>query len=1263
MAAIDFPTPSEGLKHLSWVYTGGAWVKQVVDLTFIISASSNWESTYTTVSSNSAIWGGAGSGDFCSTTVLLNEVSACGGEMSVDGTLSASDMITTTLTADGVYFNTGANRPPELGELVWDETERTLDLGLENGVVLQIGEEQLINVIAGEEIKDGQVVYASGAFSQGNTGKIVASLYSASSAEGVSPGAVDELFFIGVATQDIAQDASGYITTFGKVRNINVYDGSNVNTDIVGPDNVGIGSDPDWEVGRVLYISTSAGRLTNTPPESPNKIIPAAMVISQSGNGHQRTLFVRQEHGYHIDELHDVRVINPQQNDVLAFNSTLSSWDNVTSNNWESTFTTVSTNSADWVTYSTNNISVANWVLDEDNLSSNDDTKVPTQQSVKFYIDNVVTGINNLKGGYEADTDTPQLDTIPTTYPISAGDTYYITESGLFFDQQVDPGDLIISTTDGASALSSWVIVNRNIQDELIDRWNSTYTTVTAESANWDSTYTTVSANSADWADHFDSTFIETKSANWESTYTTVSLESGNWDSTYTTVSSNSATWGIDTVYDDSALQAASGNWNSTYTTVSSNSASWADHFDSTFIETESANWDSTYTTVSTESANWIGGDYDDSALQAASGNWNSTYTTVSTNSASWLYDDSALQAASGDWDSAYTTVSSNSASWADHFDSTLIEVASSDWNSTYTTVLAESSNWDSTHTTVSTNSADWVTYSSNSIYPEASWVIDEDTFTSNLSSKVPTQQSVKAYVDGIVTGINNLKGGYDAGTNTPNLDSPPTVTIQQGDSYYVTASGDFFTIAVDPGDLLIATIDNATLSGDWVIVNRNIQDELIDRWNSTHTTVSANSANWESTYTTVGTNSANWNSTYTTVFTESANWDSTYTTVLAESATWSDTSTVVQNNSGIWDNSAALAYNDGASNSIEIGLLDSTTQTGDYAITIQGRRSFPDKVASGDYSMAIGRDSKATGNSSIAIGSYATATGVRSVAIGYGANSSIPVPLSAGENSIAIGTGFNYATGNRAIAIGESAQATGFYSAAFGNINNVTGYSSIAFGAVNKVTGNYSAAFGTNIALSSNDVAEFGMWGNFASSRKRHGAVRCSGNYDSPIDTHYFHVCITALSSQAPLQGGGSVQGNEPSNTIPRNMYTIRRWGNDVYLDANDSADNITTIQLGGGGGNVVETVTSNTYTQPTTTTHTIYNDDDVSVTQDIVATLMNPADHTGTTVHKKIGSSHNVVITPPIGSTIDGAASFTLQFENESVSIFSDGTNFFIA
>lgn len=73
-----------------------------------------------------------------------------------------------------------------------------------------------------------------------------------------------------------------------------------------------------------------------------------------------------------------------------------------------------------------------------------------------------------------------------------------------------------------------------------------------------------------------------------------IQSSSANWESTYTTVSSNSATWGTGgSVYDDSLLQAASGDWNSTYTTVSSFSATWGEGTSVTIQSTPPAAIDS----------------------------------------------------------------------------------------------------------------------------------------------------------------------------------------------------------------------------------------------------------------------------------------------------------------------------------------------------------------------------------------------------------------------------------------------------------------------------------------------------------------------------------------------------------------------------------------------------------------------------------------------------------------------------------------------
>lgn len=72
------------------------------------------------------------------------------------------------------------------------------------------------------------------------------------------------------------------------------------------------------------------------------------------------------------------------------------------------------------------------------------------------------------------------------------------------------------------------------------------------------------------------------------------------------------------------------------------------------------------------------------------------------------------------------------------------------------------------------------------------------------------------------VTGLLDFKGGYDAATNTPNLDITP-IAVSKGDMYVVTAAGNFFTEAVSIGDTLFAKIDSATALTDWVIIERNL--------------------------------------------------------------------------------------------------------------------------------------------------------------------------------------------------------------------------------------------------------------------------------------------------------------------------------------------------------------------------------------------------------------------------------------------------------
>ncbi len=91
-----------------------------------------------------------------------------------------------------------------------------------------------------------------------------------------------------------------------------------------------------------------------------------------------------------------------------------------------------------------------------------------------------------------------------------------------------------------------------------------------------------------------------------------------------------------------------------------------------------------------------------------------------------------------------------------------------------------------------------------------------------NNDVTLPTSAAVKSYVDASTTGALIFQGGYNASTNAPNLDSPPTGVIKKGFMWTVTVDGVFFTEQVRVGDSLIANTDTPTTLADWTTVQGN---------------------------------------------------------------------------------------------------------------------------------------------------------------------------------------------------------------------------------------------------------------------------------------------------------------------------------------------------------------------------------------------------------------------------------------------------------
>lgn len=106
-------------------------------------------------------------------------------------------------------------------------------------------------------------------------------------------------------------------------------------------------------------------------------------------------------------------------------------------------------------------------------------------------------------------------------------------------------------------------------------------------------------------------------------------------------------------------------------------------------------------------------------------------------------------------------------------------------------------------------------------------FVINESSMVSNLTTKVPTQSSVKSYVDNALATTIAYKGAYNAATNTPDLDVSPTGT-SIGDMYVVTVLGTFFSTPVAVGDWLIVENSPAIVESDWTIVQKDLDGPAI---------------------------------------------------------------------------------------------------------------------------------------------------------------------------------------------------------------------------------------------------------------------------------------------------------------------------------------------------------------------------------------------------------------------------------------------------
>lgn len=191
----------------------------------------------------------------------------------------------------------------------WNRDDGTMDVGLYGGSVLQVGQEihYYAKNTSGALIANGTPVMFTGTV--GASGKLTFGL-------SVANGSVPAEYMMGVATQDIANNAFGYVTSFGLVRGFNT---------------TGAPYGEVWNDGDLIYFDPAApGTWTNVQPSAPSIAVPVAVVINAGGGG-SGSIFVRMKVSESLNQLQDVYINGtgtPLAGEVLIYDATQQRWEN-----------------------------------------------------------------------------------------------------------------------------------------------------------------------------------------------------------------------------------------------------------------------------------------------------------------------------------------------------------------------------------------------------------------------------------------------------------------------------------------------------------------------------------------------------------------------------------------------------------------------------------------------------------------------------------------------------------------------------------------------------------------------------------------------------------------------------------------------------------------------------------------------------------------------------------------------------------------------
>jgi hypothetical protein len=354
--------------------------------------------------------GGGGSQDLQSVTDL--------------GATTTNAINTAGITSDYLLLDTAATNTNAVGKIVWNDTLGTGEIGLKGGNINAKLAQDLYARVVNKTTQNLLRANYQAVKVQSAQGQRLAVNFAQANNDNNSADT------IGIVAENINNNQEGFVITVGQIENINT---------------TGSLQGETWEDGDVIYLSpTTAGSLTNVKPNGSTGHI---IVIGYVEYAHQNNgkIYVKIMNGWELDELHNVFISSPSNNQILTYESSTQLWKNKTVNT-----------ALGYTAENTSNKSI------DGTLNANSDTLYPSQKAVKTYVDGSVTGLLDDRGNYDASGNVfPSSGGSGTAGAILKGDLWYISVAGTLGGTSVVVGSSVRALVDTPDQTSTnWSILN-----------------------------------------------------------------------------------------------------------------------------------------------------------------------------------------------------------------------------------------------------------------------------------------------------------------------------------------------------------------------------------------------------------------------------------------------------------------------------------------------------------------------------------------------------------------------------------------------------------------------------------------------------------------------------------------------------------------------------------------------------------------------------------------------------------------------------------